>query len=100
MDPEDARSYLDKTRKKWRSRIRGWKDQIFRTQNGPINLHAQQMAVDAEEAMGVASSGDIQFAFYTSVIICLHEDERVVSESVALVAKRSRSRAFRPASKP
>ncbi|MBV9268777.1 MAG: conjugal transfer protein TrbE, partial [Acidobacteriaceae bacterium] len=94
MDPEEARSYLDKTRKKWRSRIRGWKDQIFRTQNGPINLHAQQMAVDAEEAMGVASSGDIQFAFYTSVIVCMHEDEQVVNEAAALVAKTVQNLGF------
>jgi type IV secretion system protein TrbE len=94
MDPEEARAYLDKTRKKWRSRVRGWKDQIFRTQNGPINLHAQQMAIDAEEAMSVASSGDIQFAFYTSVVICLSEDERVANESATLVAKAIQNQGF------
>jgi type IV secretion system protein VirB4 len=94
MDPEEARGYLDKTRKKWRSRIRGWKDQIFRTQNGPINLHAQQMAVDAEEAMSVASSGDIQFAFYTSVIVCLGECERTANEAAALIAKTIQNHGF------
>ena len=31
IDPEDARSMLDMHRKKWRSKIRGWKDQILRT---------------------------------------------------------------------
>jgi len=30
------------------------KDQIMQTQNGPVNLHAQQMSLDAEEAMSVA----------------------------------------------
>lgn len=94
MDPEEARAYLDKTRKKWRSRIRGWKDQVFRTQNGPINLHAQEMAVDAEEVMGVASSGDIQFAFYTTVVVCLHDDERTVSESAAAIAKAIQNQGF------
>jgi type IV secretion system protein VirB4 len=54
LDPEEARSLLDKHRKKWRSKIRGWKDQILRTHTGPVNLHAQETAVDAEDAMGVA----------------------------------------------
>ena len=34
LDPEEARSMLDKTRRKWRSKIRGWKDQIMRTETG------------------------------------------------------------------
>ncbi len=29
IDPEEARALLDKHRKKWRSKIRGWKDQIL-----------------------------------------------------------------------
>ena len=41
LDPEEARSLLDKSRRKWRSRIRGFKDQILKTQNGAINLYAQ-----------------------------------------------------------
>ena len=51
LDPEEARGLLDKTRKKWRSRIRGFKDQVLRTQSGAINLHAQHMADDAEQAV-------------------------------------------------
>jgi type IV secretory pathway VirB4 component len=55
IDPEEARGMLDMHRKKWRSKIRGWKDQIFKTQSGAIDIHAQQMATDAEQAMGVAA---------------------------------------------
>ena len=32
------------------------------------------MADDAEQAMGIASSGDVQFAQYSSNIICFDED--------------------------
>jgi type IV secretion system protein VirB4 len=94
MDPEEGRAFLDKTRKKWRSRIRGWKDQIFRTQNGAINFYAQEMAADAEEAMGVASAGDVQFAFYSSVIICMDEDRERVDDSAALVSKTIQNLGF------
>jgi type IV secretion system protein VirB4 len=66
LDPEEARALLEKTRKKWRSRIRGFKDQVLKSQNGAVNLYAQSMAEDAEQAMGVAASGDVQFAQYSS----------------------------------
>lgn len=87
LDPEEARSMLDKTRRKWRSKIRGWKDQIMRTETGPINLFAQEMAADAEEAMGVASSGDVQFCVYNTVVLCFDEREDRLDEATAMVTK-------------
>ena len=75
MDPEEARSFLDKVRKKWRSKMRGLKDQIMQTQTGAVNLHAQEMSIDAEEAMSVAAAGDVLFAQYTTTVICGDEDE-------------------------
>jgi len=91
MDPEEAGSYLDKTRTKWRARVRGIKDTLFKTESGPVNLHAQQMAMDAEEAMSVASSGDVQFAFYSANVVCADTDEDRLEESVALVTKTIRN---------
>lgn len=94
LDAEEARGLLEKTRKKWRSRIRGFKDQVFKTQNGSINLYAQAMAEDAEQAMGVAASGDVQFAQYTSNIICLDEDLDRLHENTRLVMKRIQNLGF------
>jgi type IV secretion system protein VirB4 len=31
LDPQEAGAFLDKTRKKWRSKMRGWKDQLFQS---------------------------------------------------------------------
>lgn len=87
LDPEDARSRLDKLRRKWNSRIRGFKDQLLRTQTGPVNLFAQEMAADAQEAMSQASAGDIHFCNYTSVVIVMAESERKVEENAATVIK-------------
>ncbi len=94
LDPEDARSILDKTRKKWRAKMRGWKDQLLRTESGPVNLYAQEMAQDAEEAMGVAASGDVHFADYTSVILCYDESPSHLEETAALVVKTLRNLGF------
>jgi len=94
LDPEEARSLLDRVRKKWRSKIRGLKDQIMQTQNGPVNLHAQQMSLDAEEAMSVAVAGDVLFAQYTTNIICADVDETKVEEAVGLVMKTIQNLGF------
>lgn len=94
LDTEQARALLDKTRRKWRSRVRGWKDQLLRTETGPTNLYAQEMAVDAEEAMSVAASGDVQFCLYTTLIICFDENEARLEESAALVVKTVQNLGF------
>jgi type IV secretion system protein VirB4 len=94
IDAEEARALLDKTRRKWRSKIRGWKDQVFRTQTGPVNLFAQEMAADAEAAMAVASAGDVQFALYSSNILLLDEDAERLRESTRLVMKTIQNLGF------
>jgi len=94
FDSEEARGLLDMHRKKWRSRIRGWKDQILKSQSGAVNLHAQQMAVDAEEAMGIAAAGDVQFAQYSANIICLDEDANRLYDSSRAVMKTVQNLGF------
>src|SRR5260370_2910681 len=94
MDPEEARSFLDKVRKKWRSKMRRLKDQIMQTQTGAVIRHAQEMSIDAEEAMSVAAAGDVLFAQYTTTVICGDEDEPGVEEAVALVAKTVQNLGF------
>lgn len=94
LDPEEARALLEKCRRKWRSRIRGFKDQVLKTHNGAVNLYAQAMAADAEQAMAVASSGDVQFAQYSSNVICLDDDIERLRENIRLVMKRIQNLGF------
>ena len=94
LDPEEARALLDKRRRKWRGKVRGWKDQLMKTETGPINLYAQEMAVDAEEAMGVAASGDVQFCYYNTCVLVFDEDEARCEESAALVVKTMQNLGF------
>lgn len=94
LDPEEARALLDKGRRKWRGKIRGWKDQLMKTETGPINLYAQEMAVDAEEAMGVAASGDVHFCYYNTCVLVFDEDEARCEESATLVVKTMQNLGF------
>jgi hypothetical protein len=52
------------------------------------------MAADAEEAMSVAASGDVQFCIYTTLILCFDEDESRVDEAAALVVKTVQNLGF------
>jgi len=45
IDPEEARGLLDMHRKKWRSKIRGWKDHISNTQAGAIDRRPRVSAI-------------------------------------------------------
>ena len=74
MDPEEAAGLFETLRRTCRGMRLGWWDQLMRTQNGPIHLHAANMEADAQQAMGIAQSGDMQFALYSSNVICLEED--------------------------
>jgi type IV secretion/conjugal transfer VirB4 family ATPase len=94
IDAEEARGMLDMQRKKWRSRIRGWKDQVLKSQGGAINLHAQQMAADADEAMSIAAAGDVQFAQYSANVICLDEDLDRLHENSRMVMKTIQNLGF------
>ncbi|HLH01409.1 MAG TPA: hypothetical protein VKX25_01455 [Bryobacteraceae bacterium] len=94
IDPEEARRLLDKHRKKWRSKIRGWKDQILRTHSGAIDIHAQEMAADAEQSMGVAAAGDVQFCQYSANIVCLDENPERLYENTRLVMKTVQNLGF------
>ena len=85
---------LDMHRRKWRSKIRGWKDQIFKTHTGAIDIHAQEMTEDAEVAMGVATAGDVQFAQYSANVLCLDENRERLHESTRAVMKTIQNLGF------
>ena len=94
IDPEDSRSLLDKHRKKWKSKVRGWKDQMFRSQTGAINGNAREMMDDAEQAMSLAAAGDVQFCQYSSCIICSDEDPGRLRENSRAVMKTIQNLGF------
>ena len=94
IDPAEARGMLDMHRKKWRSKIRGWKDQVFKTHTGAIDLHAKEMAEDAETAMGIAAAGDVQFALYSANVICFDEHRDQLHESTRTVMKTIQNLGF------
>ncbi len=93
LDPREAVARIDGIRKRWRQKVRGWMDVIF-NRDGPINLYAHEMEVDAHEAMSVAQKGDVHFVFYSSNVILMEEDPARLEENVGLARKTIQSLGF------
>ena len=87
MDQHEAIAHLDKFRKKWRQKVRGFFDQVFNTNNGAIDQDALMMVEDAESALAEVNSGLVAMGYYTSVLVLMDEDRKNLEESARMVEK-------------
>jgi type IV secretion system protein VirB4 len=87
LDGFVARGLLDGMRRKWKQKVRGFKDQMFQTANGSVNLDAAEMSNDVEMAMGEADSGLVRYGYYTSNIVIYDEDPEQLDEAVREIRK-------------
>lgn len=87
MDRQEARSELEGYRKKWRQKITGFKDQILRTNNGPLDEDAMAKVSEVNSAIGISESGEVGFGYYTSVIVLLNENQKILMEETKEVTK-------------
>ncbi|MGK5078737.1 conjugal transfer protein TrbE [Janthinobacterium sp. HLX7-2] len=87
MDTHEAVSHLDKFRKKWRQKIRGFFDQVFNTSTGPVDQDALSMVADAEAAIAEVNSGLVAQGYYTSVVILMDEDRERLDAAARQVEK-------------
>lgn len=85
MDTHEAVSHLEKFRKKWKQKVRGFFDQVFNTNSGNIDQDALSMVQDAEQAIAEVNSGVIAQGYYTSVIVLMDENrDRLESSAIAI----------------
>ena len=91
MDPHEAVAHLDKFRKKWKQKIRGFFDQVFNTNSGNIDEDAMSMVADAQSAIAETNSGLVSQGYYTSVVI-LMDDDRDKLEGSARMLERAINR--------
>lgn len=87
MDAHEAVAHLDKFRKKWKQKIRGFFDQVFNTNTGSIDQDAVSMVADAESAIAEINSGMIAEGYYTSVVVLMDEDRALVETSARAIEK-------------
>lgn len=94
MDNHEAVSHLEKFRKKWKQKIRGFFDQIFNTNSGHVDEDAANMVADAGAAIAETNSGMVAQGYYTSVVILMDEDRTAAEESARKLEKAIRALGF------
>ncbi len=87
MDPTEAAAQLEKYRKKWRQKVRGFFDQVFNTHTGAVDQDAMSMVHDAEAAIAEVNSGLVAQGYFTSVVVLMHEDREQLDRAARFVEK-------------
>lgn len=94
LDQHEALAALNKYKRKWTQKVRGFWSQVFKTQGGAINEDAIMMAGEANAAITDAHSGLVSFGYYTPVIILMDENRAELLENARLVAREIRRDGF------
>ncbi len=94
MDHHEAIACLEKYRKKWKQKIRGFFDQVFNTSGGVIDEDAVSMVRDAAAAIAETNSGMVAQGYYTSVVVLMDENRVLVERAARLIEKAINALAF------
>lgn len=87
MDNHEAVAHLEKYRKKWMQKIRGFFDQVFNTNRGVIDTDAMDMVQDASDAIAETNSGMVAQGYYTSVVVLMSEDRASLERAARHIEK-------------
>ncbi len=87
LDQHESVKQLDMFRKKWRQKVRGFFDQVFNTNSGPVDQDALAMVNDAETAIAEVNSGLIAVGYYTSVVVIMDESRTRLEQSSRQIEK-------------
>ncbi|HEK2843862.1 TPA: VirB4 family type IV secretion/conjugal transfer ATPase [Proteus mirabilis] len=87
MDQHESVKHLDKYRKKWKQKVRGFFDQLFNTNSGNVDQDALSMVSDAESAIAEINSGLVAAGYFTSNIILMDNDRERLEAAALYVEK-------------
>ena len=93
-DKADAISQLNKYRRKWQQKVRGFADQILRTSKGAINEDALRMVQETQTAISEAEGGIVSYGYYTSCIVLMSHDSATLAENAKNVRKQIQDLGF------
>jgi type IV secretion system protein VirB4 len=94
LDDQEARTRLERTRKKWQQKVRPFFDQLFQTNSRSIDQDAVLMVAETEDAIGQASSGLVAYGYYTPVVVIFDTEERRLREKAEAVRRLIQAEGF------
>nr|WP_172691242.1 conjugal transfer protein TrbE [Agrobacterium radiobacter]ASK48971.1 conjugal transfer protein TrbE [Agrobacterium radiobacter] len=94
LDAEEARTKLERTRKKWQQKVRPFFDQLFQTQSRSVDQDAMLMVAETEDAIAEASSQLVAYGYYTPVIVLFEEDQARLQEKCEAIRRLIQAEGF------
>lgn len=94
LDKHESISSLNKYRKKWKQKVRGFFDQVFNIGSGRINKDASSMVGDADDAIAEIESGLVCAGYYTSVVVLMDENRAKLENNVQIIKKAINAAGF------
>ncbi|MBS7546460.1 conjugal transfer protein TrbE [Ancylobacter oerskovii] len=94
LDAEEARTRLERTRKRWQQKVRPFFDQLFQTRSRSVDQDALSMVAETEDAIAEASSRSVAYGYYTPVIALFDENETRLRENCEAVRRLIQAEGF------
>lgn len=97
LDPGRAEKILNQYRSRWAQKRKSLLNLLRENAGGQathINADADRMASDAVQALAEASSGMVQYGYYSSVLILSHPDTQVLDDTAREVGKLIETKGF------
>lgn len=94
MDGFDAEKELEKHRRQWKQKERGFIAQTFNITTSTVNEDAVRMRQEAEGAIADATSQAVSFGFYSTNIVIYGKNLEEARENARFVAKEIRREGF------
>ncbi|EDY9127151.1 hypothetical protein GQB61_004292 [Salmonella enterica] len=85
LDPIDADKQIEKYRKGWGQKVRGFVDQLMGKHSDNINYDAATMKEDAQIAKGENNSNTVRYLYLTPTIVIMDEDIDRLDETTNLI---------------
>jgi type IV secretion system protein VirB4 len=94
LDPQEARTRLERKRRQWQQKVRPFLDQLFQTHGRSLDQDAAEMVRQSETAIGEANSGLVAFGYYTPVIVIFDDRDQDLLEKAELVRRMIQAEGF------
>ncbi|RYZ90875.1 MAG: conjugal transfer protein TrbE [Proteobacteria bacterium] len=94
MNPQESISHLKSYQRKWKQKIRGFKDQVANRYDGNIDHNAVVKTNEIDEAIHIVENGRARYGYYTSVVILMHEDRKELEYCIKMVEREINNLGF------
>ncbi|MBN8646421.1 MAG: transporter [Caulobacterales bacterium] len=94
LEQYEAVIEINKYRRQWKQKVRGFWAQMFRTEGGVIDEDALMMQRESEGAIADANSGVVLYGYYTPVVVIYAKSSETALDNARLVSKQIRREGF------